>query len=156
MTKKFLLIFKNNMCFENYPPRHCSEKLSKKGEELNIWVGERIRIFGQNIDPCVCFWFLPMACDELPPVAGPTVPISQSPHQIYFFLIIETICADLDSTYARLSKFDDPVTLFTIFRPKSIFLGTVTRLDSGFSQIHVLMRRCIWPDITTLFFNKNQ
>ena len=30
--------------------------LAKKGEELSIleiWVGERIRIFGQNIDPCI-------------------------------------------------------------------------------------------------------
>ena len=49
--QKFLKI--NNIRFENYPPRHLPEKPTKKGEELSIreiWVGERIRIFGQNID----------------------------------------------------------------------------------------------------------
>ena len=48
------VVFKNNLRLENYPPRHRTEKPAEKGEELSIlkiWVGERIRIFGQNIDP---------------------------------------------------------------------------------------------------------
>ena len=38
------MFFKNNTCFENYPPRYPPEKPAKKGEELSIleiWVGER-------------------------------------------------------------------------------------------------------------------
>ena len=50
-----LYIFHNITRIENNALRYRPKKAAKNGEEIRIpeiWVGEKIRIFGQNIDPC--------------------------------------------------------------------------------------------------------
>ena len=51
-----LHIYHNITRIENSASRYRPKKAAKNGEEVHIpeiWVGEKIRVFGQNIHPCL-------------------------------------------------------------------------------------------------------